>query len=195
MNKIGISIGWNCGSASFGVDTGLRSRKADGYHTCPFDLMVTNYGGIVQCLRDDFKYLCDERYLILQPHAKWANTTCKAIYNTKYNFEFTHESPGIADLYIKEGWSGGINHFVDNGFAALKERYYIRIQTFKNYLSDPDNYIIFILTTWNKTQEDMWELKEVLKEKYPNLYYDILIRDEPQGEEYYMKHMRFLTVA
>ena len=42
MNQVGISLGWNCNSASYGVDNGIRKRKIDGYMTCPFDEMVTN---------------------------------------------------------------------------------------------------------------------------------------------------------
>ena len=192
INRVGISLGWNCGSATFAVDVGIRARKANGYKTCPFDIMVSNYDGIVECIRDDFKYLCDDKYLVLQPYAEWANTSTLAIYNTRYNFEFTHESPGIADLYITEKWSGGINHFVDNNFAKLKERYERRVQNFRDYMNDPNTYIVFVLTTWNKTSDDVVDLKNVLKERYPALHYEILLRDEPKGEEYFMKHMRYM---
>ena len=42
MNNVCISLGWNCHSAVHSVNTGLRSRKIDGYKTCPFDEMVSN---------------------------------------------------------------------------------------------------------------------------------------------------------
>jgi hypothetical protein len=191
MKNIGISIGWNCGSASFGVETGLRSRRGDGYRTCPFDLMLTNYDGLVQCLRDDFKYLYDENYLKVI-RSETDPKTENAILHTLYKFGFNHEGPGHGDLYITENWIGGANHFVDNNFAEFKSRYSARVQNFRDYLSDPNNHITFILTTYNKTQDDLWELKHVLKERYPHLKYDILIRNEPQGEEYYLKHMRYM---
>ena len=35
----GISLGWNCESANYGVANGIRSTKQNGYKTCPFDEM------------------------------------------------------------------------------------------------------------------------------------------------------------
>ena len=61
--NIGISLGWNCHSAMWGVSNNIRDRKENGYNTCPFDIMVTNYPGICECINDDFKHLCDEKYL------------------------------------------------------------------------------------------------------------------------------------
>jgi hypothetical protein len=65
MAEEAISLGWNCHSASTGVYMGLRKTKQNGYKTCPFDEMVTNYEGIIECIKDDFKYLCDIEYLEL----------------------------------------------------------------------------------------------------------------------------------
>ena len=61
----GVSLGWNCHSANHGVSIGVRNIKANGYKTCPFDEMVTNYRGIIECILDDFQYLCDNEYLEL----------------------------------------------------------------------------------------------------------------------------------
>ena len=63
MNKVGISLGWNCHSAKWGVSNNIRTQKCDGYKTCPFDKMVTNYKGIVECLNDNFLYFYDENFL------------------------------------------------------------------------------------------------------------------------------------
>lgn len=190
MNKIAISLGWNCHSASYGVEHGIRSQKINGYKTCPFDMMVSNYQGIVDCIKDDFKYFYDENYLSLIK----INEKETEIRNTKYNFVFNHENPGHADLYISENWKEGINHFINNNFYHFKERYQRRIENFRNYLLNPNNYIIFIITTWKKSLNDMSELKEALNTQYPNLQYEILIIDDPNGEEYYMRHMRYLGV-
>jgi hypothetical protein len=62
MNQEGISLGWNCDSAKIGVEMGIRNTKLNGYKTCPFDKIVTNYRGIIDCIMDDFQYLCDTRY-------------------------------------------------------------------------------------------------------------------------------------
>jgi hypothetical protein len=186
LNSIGISLGWNCHSAMWAVANGLRKRKEDGYKTCPFDIMVTNYVGICECIKDDFKYLCDENYLELIPVSDTEHT----IYNNKYNFGFNHESPGHANLYITERWEHGINHFVINNYEHLKKRYLDRVNNFREYLSDRNNLIHFIITTWEKKEDDLNDLKDVLKMKYPNLRYKFTILNDPNGKDYLIRHLR-----
>jgi len=187
MNNIGISLGWNCYSAVWATQNGIRERKINGYKTCPFDKMVSNYKGIVDCLNDDFKYFCDITMLEMIKEVKENEYT---IYNNKYNFGFNHESPGHSDLYISEGWPEGINHFIDNNFNNFKKRYNQRIENFRSYLSDPNNFITFVITSWKKTEDDMIDLKSAIEKHYPNLKYRIIILDDPNGEDYYIKHMR-----
>jgi hypothetical protein len=64
------------------------------------------------------------------------------------------------------------------------------VENFKNYLSDPNNFVTFIITSWNKTDEDMKDLDDILKEKYPNLKYRYVILNDPNGIEYFKKHLR-----
>ena len=193
MNNVAISLGWNCGSAVWAVNTGIRSKKSDGYGTCPFDIMVSNYKGVVECIEDDFKYFCDERYLTLikDLDPDHPSDTELSIYNTKYNFAFNHESPGHADLHVTENWPEGINHFVNNSFAHFKERYYKRIENFRQYLSMPNTTITFVITSWEK--QDVSDLRSALDARYPNLKYTIVVRNEPNGKEYYLRHMRFMN--
>ena len=65
METIGISLGWNCDSAIYGVNNGIRKTKYNGYNTTPFDEMLSNYKGVIECIKDDFKYFCDINYLEL----------------------------------------------------------------------------------------------------------------------------------
>jgi hypothetical protein len=96
INKVGISLGWNCNSAVIGVKNGIRGKKTDGYLTCPFDEMVTNLSGIIKCLENDFKYFCDDKYLTIckcQSESKHLQhiKDDNLIFNTYYNFIFnTH---------------------------------------------------------------------------------------------------------
>jgi hypothetical protein len=168
MNTIGISLGNVCNSAEWGVKNNLRKRKIDGYNTCPFDLMVSNYNGIVKCIKEDFKNFCDPNYLVCN-----GNGVC----NTYYNFEFNHESPGHADLYLHENWPEGTNHFINNNYFHFINRYNKRIESFNNYLNDPDNYIIFIIEFFydSNPNDDFLELRTALHEKYPNLKYEIKV--------------------
>ena len=121
---IGISLGWDCAPAGYAVANGLRPRKSDGYKTCPFDLMNTNYKGVVECLRDDFKYFCHPDYITL----KIVEKDCIflgyrkgdiLIVNTKYNFIFNHESPNHGNLHLHENWPNGPYHFCINNFKEF----------------------------------------------------------------------------
>lgn len=160
---VAISLGWNCSSASMGVGMGLRTTRAQGYRTCPFDEMNSNYHGIVECIRDDFKYFCDPMYLVLRTfppdHIYYPGETL--IYNTRYNFIFNHESPGHANLYVTQAWSGGVNHYVDNNFEQFIERYTRRIENFRSYLASGEavDFLITTLTT------DLADLHSVLDGK------------------------------
>jgi hypothetical protein len=191
MNNISISLGWNCYSAIYAVNNDIRKRKNEGYNTCPFDEMVTNYHGIVKCLEDDFQSFYDEKYLYLK-ELKMNQSNEYQIYNLKYNFYYNHESPGHAKLYITQGWPDGINHYINNNYFHFKERYSRRVNNFRNYLKDPNNYITFVITSWNKKQDDMGELKNAIEKHYPNLKYEICIINDPNGKEYYLRHMKVM---
>lgn len=178
MCEEGISLGWNCHSATVGVSTGLRKTKQDGYKTCPFDEMVTNYKGIIECIKDDFEFLCDIKYLKLikiSNESKFLSGE-DIIYNTKYNFIFNHESPGHANLFVHQKWKNGINHYIINDYEEFINRYKRRIQNIKDLLNSKNN-ITFILTRPNTKLCDISELSEVIINKYPFLNFKFVFLD------------------
>ena len=191
-----ISLGWNCGSACYGVDNGIRSTKQNGYKTCPFDEMLTNYNGIVECIKDGFDDIYNTEYLDLlhiNKDSKLLNTNGTGdvvIYHKKYKFIFNHESPGHADLYIQQQWVGGVNHYVDNNFRLLKERYNRRVNAFREYIQQgltEGTEIIFIVFRINK---DIQILDNMLKEKYPTLNYGIVVKNPPEPTGFvYKQHI------
>jgi hypothetical protein len=167
-----ISLGYNCSAASIGVHSGVRKTKEQGYKTCPFDLMNTNYDGLIECLRDDFKYFYDLQYLIIKqfpidhPYYPGENIIC----NTKYGFIFNHESPGHADLYNIEKWEGGITHFIDNTYQKFIERYKQRIENFRNYIHS-GSPIMFLITSIEQNFDEIYKLFK--NQKVSILRYDI----------------------
>ncbi len=206
-NKIGISLGWNCHSASKGVELGIRNTKANGYGTCPFDEMITNYKGIIECIKDDFECLCDIKYLELlkiPKESKWLNTNGDGdvvIYHTKYHFIFNHESPGHANLYKSQRWLKGINHYVMNDYEEFIRRYTQRIDNIKQLLaggasgwaSGVDKVITFILTRPNTNQmNDITELTEVIVQKYPHLKFEFTFFDFDKYIFY--DHLRLMQI-
>ena len=170
--EVGISLGWNCEPAMKGVENGVRQRKKDGYNTCPFDECITNYQGIIQCLKDNFKYFCSKEHLKLISAPISTGQIRKGeklLVNTKYNFIFNHESPGHGKLFKKQKWENGKNHYIDNDYKLFIKRYENRILNFKNYLNNKNN-ITFILSKFDKNTD---LLNTTIKNLYPNLKYKI----------------------
>jgi len=174
----GVSLGWNCHSAMTGVALGLRNTKENGYKTCPFDEMITNYSGLIDCINDDFEYLCNTEYLELikiPKESKWLNTNGDGdvmIYHTKYKFIFNHESPGHANLFVSQNWKKGINHYVMNDYEEFINRYNRRIKNIKELLNS-SNQITFILTRPNTEMHDISALTDTIKNKYPSLTFSV----------------------
>jgi len=165
LNKsIGISLGLLCSSAVWGVENGYRDMKEQNYMTCPFDLMVSTHIGIIECIKDDFRYFTDIHYLELVKQGEE-----QLIIHKKYGFLFNHESPGHADLHVIEKWQFGKTHFIDNNYALFIERYNQRIENFRNYIHS-GCFIHFITTI-----KDTTELKKTIDIAYPSLKFSILV--------------------
>ena len=200
--SIGISLGWNCHTTTMAVEQGLRDLKANGYKTCPFDLMVSNYEGVIQCLYDDFKDFTNPECFKLVPvndpfYLKDFpnNADDMMLMNTKYNFCHNHESVGHANLHISEQWPGGRTHFVDNNYEKLIERLSNRVQNFRDYLKS-GNHINFLITDFDK---DLIELHTCIKTMYPTLNYRITryeleTRQNETAKDYFNRHMKLLSV-
>lgn len=157
--------------------------------------MVANLDGILECINDDFKYLCDSKYLeiinlppkslFLLNHKPGENL----IYHTKYKFIFNHESPGHANLYKDQRWKNGINHFVMNDYEELKNRYNRRINDMKELINS-GKFINFLLTRPDTTDEDLKKITETINEKYPNLKFKIVLFEF--NKKMYDDYMLFL---
>jgi hypothetical protein len=193
----GISLGWRCSSAVYGVNNNLRLSKNDGYKTCPFDLMVSNYQGMCKCIEDDFKYFCDLKYIelrkcpIMSDLLHNQNDNELWIYNTYYNFVFNHESPGHGSLYKSEMWENGVNHFVNNNFEKFIERYNNRINNFRYYINNC-NEINFILDRYNKLPS---ELVNIISTKYPTLKFKIHCGIKMNNELLYITKLHSIDAA
>jgi hypothetical protein len=165
---IGISLGWNCSAAMEGVTLGLRKTKTDGYRTCPFDEAITNYKGVVECIRTDFTHFFDLTFKTISSDSLYC-TSDTLIYNPQYKFLFNHESPGHANLWQTQGWPGGKEHFISQNFLKFRERYERRIAAFRDYLQSGES-IQFLITL---PSSNLLDLHEVLQDKYPDLTYSI----------------------
>ena len=99
-----ISLGWNC-SPAIRRKNEFKQEKKNGYLTQPFDLCVTPYIGLCECLKDDFSRFFNLR---IENH----------ITMNAYNMWFNHET----EFHQK------------NNFEEFKRRYENRINSFRKYL-------------------------------------------------------------
>lgn len=174
-----ISLGYNCRTTSTCVDRGWRQTKSNGYKTCPFDLCISTYEGVVACIRDKFEGFTDPAHLKLQTvpaDILQSKGDEELVYNTKYGFVFLHESPGHADLYKTEQWPNGKYHFVANNWALFRERYAHRIQAFHEYIHSGQQ-VRFVIGCPNN---DISELHDAIRSTYPTLEYIIVPMDIDQ---------------
>ena len=176
LQIISISLGPRCYASSRSVKLGLRKTRADGYLSGPFDLMLSNYAGVIECIRNDFRHFTDSKYLSLKEvggpdgfFSHHQHGDGKLIQNTHYGFKFTHESP-LQSMYTLYNWSNGINHFVNNDFDMFRERYQRRISNFRQYLRSGKT-IEFTLSMPFLT--DTSELENAIRETYPQLKFYI----------------------
>jgi hypothetical protein len=192
---IGVSLGWNCHSAMWAVERGLRDRRVHGYKTCPFDECISNIDGVIACFRNDFKDFTNPEHLTVV-NAPFSTGGIRQgerlLMNTKYKFIFNHESPGHADLYIKQGWAGGSEHFIDNDFSEFRRRYDARIGNLRAYLADAANSVTFVVTQLSSETEP---LRMAIQSAYPHLAFDITSLEPRDTPEVVRAHHELMGVV
>jgi hypothetical protein len=180
MDVIPISLGF-LSDSRIHITSKYNLSKEQGYLTCPFDLMMTNYKGVIDCINDDFKDFCNLNYIEIK---RMPGIEEDWIYHRKYNFLFNHESPGHANLYIHQNWSSGINHFINNSYENFITIYQNKIKNFRNYLNS-GKHIIFILHRYNNNIDDLNELSDTIRNKYPKLSFEFELLQDHDFERIY----------
>jgi len=149
-----ISLGPDCYIAGYLDQIGYRRASF------PFDwLLMLDHNGMVKVLDDDFKYFLDPTYYSIHPS--------KYLIHTYYHIEFRHEHDN--DLIGKYGrridrfrrldnYSGKV-FFIRKSFAAAEAPSF--------YWPSKD--------LLNISFEHALELKQVLKKRFPNLDFSLVI--------------------
>lgn len=178
--KTAISLGCSCFPAMYGVHTKLRERKSNGYKTCPFDLMLTNIEGVIDCIKTDFKYLLDSKYLICRPPSSREYFPI----NTKYDFRFNHEGfDNFCGPRSKQWPPEYRQKFLD--------RYNPRVDNFRYYCNNAE-HITFLTQEQPKTnafknKKPALMIEQAIQEAYPKLNFDVIVippEDHPLHPNY-----------
>lgn len=171
-DMVGVSLGWCCFPAMYGVSKGIRGRKVDGYKTCPFDLMNSNIKGVTSCFDTDFEDFCNPKYLSLQEREGPLEKRY-IIVNTKLGFKFNHESPYHANLHERQKWEEPF-YFVRENFLKLQEIYQKRIDNFRTYCLL--GKVLFILQLRKESEQNLLlSLSRAIERAYPRLEYDFVV--------------------
>jgi hypothetical protein len=175
MDKhIKISLGWSCKPREY-IKNNFMSKQ-DGYLTCPFDLCITPFDSMYNCLETDFKYFFDDLKTIpgachhLHPKKDLEE---KHNITNYYKMIFNHEGSTHSNLF-----NVGTNDdlfYIRNDFDEFKKRYLTRIDNFRNYINNYVN-ITFIIYKWENDKDtyNLDKLNDLLRKKYPNKNIEIV---------------------
>jgi hypothetical protein len=178
MTQIYISLGYNCYPREC-IKYSFALNKENGYLTCPFDLCITPFDSLYDCIETDFKYFFDNLRLTPDLVEGQDITNCnihsKFIINY-YNIIFNHESAIHSNLF-KISRDDDL-FYIRNNFEEFKKRYSQRIENFRYYINNYDN-ITFIYKNCDNSdknnENNLEKLKDLLHKKYNNKNINILV--------------------
>ena len=179
IHHIFISIGNNCNSRLF-LKNKLKITRENGYKTCPFDLCITSFESLYNCIETDFQYFFDNLHLIYGTNAKGLrDSSCgkgeKDLTNS-YKMIFNHESTTHSHLF-KEGKNDD-EYYIKNNFEEFKKRYIQRINNFKNYIIENDKITLIYHNNKKNLKLQNKKLQKLLNlfhEKYINKIFYLMI--------------------
>lgn len=167
-SKIYLSIGVNCGPRIY-IKSTLQLTKEKGYKSCPFDLCITSYAALYECLKTDFKYFFDDLHLIPWENAPGDRSLCgKGGYNimNKYGINFNHEGSTHSHMF-NEGKNDD-KFYIRNDFQEFRKRYQIRVKNWFDYIEQNDEIILVHgLHKVFKGEGSLQAICDLLKGKYP----------------------------
>lgn len=171
-----ISVGYNCDPRIF-MKHKLNLTHKNNYKSCPFDLCITPYTSLYDCLKTDFKYFFDNLHFVNGQNAHGNRSLCgKGELNIKnyYGIIFNHESSTHSHMF-NEGRNDD-EFYTRNNFDEFKKRYGRRISNFLEYIDKSDK-ITFI----HKTHPDIinngniQNICDMFSEKYPNKTFNFIV--------------------
>lgn len=167
-----ISIGCQCSPRSY-IKNKLCLSKSQGYNSCPFDLCITPYQALYDCLSTDFHFFFDDLHLIPGINADGDRSLCgRGLENitNKYGMIFNHESSTHSHLF-HNGTNDDMFYIRDN-FLEFKKRYIARIANFHKYIEENEN-IILLHHLYKGICElaDLEAICNILREKYPKKHF------------------------
>jgi hypothetical protein len=171
-----ISIGCECSPRIY-IKHKLNITNHNGYKTCPFDLCITPFQSLYNCIKTDFEFFFDNLHTIpCGSNADGDRSKCgDGLLNITnyYGIVFNHEGSTHSHLF-KEGKNDD-DFYIRDDFKKFRERYSARIKNFLNYIEE-NNEITFIHRLHPGICEkiDIDKLSELFSKKYPTKIFNFI---------------------
>ena len=153
-----VSLGSDCLPRTVATIWGLKPRKYSGELSCPFDLALHPYPGVVEAIKNDFANYLTPAHLTTHSIEKGYDSSEKfsCIKNSYYNCTFSHERG---------------DRFYENNFNQFIEVYRQRIANFYHYLNSTP--VLFLV--YSDCSIDINNLVEVIAQKFPQLKFKVML--------------------
>jgi len=173
--SIYISIGCQCDSRVY-IKNVLNLAKKNGYKSCPFDLCITPFESLYNCIETDFKFFFDNLHTIPGTNADGDRSECgDGLLNITnyYGMIFNHEGSTHSHLF-KEGKNDD-EFYIRDDFKKFKERYSVRIKNFLNYIEE-NNEIIFIYSSYSGIykEQELEKIYKIFLKKFPTKIFNFI---------------------
>ena len=170
-SNIFISIGYNC-DPRIVIKNKYNMTNNNGYKSCPFDLCITSFEALYNCIDTDFSNFFDLE-LIDGCNADGNRNMCgKGLKNIKnaYGIVFNHEGSTHSHMF-NEGRNDD-EFYIRNNFEQFKKRYLQRIQNYRDYINNNNNITFLYNTnyddTYNYPESSISKFVELCNKKYVN---------------------------
>lgn len=169
-----ISIGSNCSPRVYIKET-LKLTHENGYKSCPFDLCITPFESLYNCIETDFKYFFDNLHTTFGNNASGDRSKCgEGMLNITnyYGIIFNHEGSTHSHLF-KEGTNDDY-YYIRDDFKKFKERYSLRILNFLNYIEENNEITCIHSSHPVICEKDITKLHELFSKKYLTKIFKII---------------------
>ena len=166
-----ISLGSNCLPRVITTICGLKSRRAEGEKSCPFDLCFSiNFDGILDLLDSEFENFY-EYVRLKKVENDGMKTELNSIYGTKLIYPIWH-NPKAKIVFIHDN-DASVKSFVD--------RYDRRISNFYEYIKDKNKRLFFVIHTFKPLEDgQINRLNSIIRRYRSNGFYNIIINQSLQ---------------
>jgi hypothetical protein len=138
-----ISLGLDCLPRSICAKYGLIVSRKNGRMTCPFDLAVHSFAGMLHALQLGFCNYGDVENFSINNNGY--------VHDCKYSAVFNHDSE-----YVK----------LTNGFDQFSKKIKNRIKSFETYVLAPGFKIFFAHLPYSTSPDDATKISNIIKHRY-----------------------------